>query len=156
MAAPGGGTAVNRGASRGQQATIPPVGGSTGPGSTSYATPIEDVMARVASDATHGVEAHEAARRLVRDGRNELERGERVSVLGLVAAQFRSLLVWILMGAALVSVVLGERADSLAIVAIVLLNAAIGFIQEYRADRAAARRRHQPRGGHWREQSHDA
>lgn len=118
--------------------TILPAGDSAGPGSAWYAEPTEDVMARVASDATRGVEAHEVAQRLARDGRNELERGETVSVLGLLGAQFRSLLVWILLGAALVSAVLGERADSLAIFAIVLLNAAIGFVQEYRADRAAA------------------
>ena len=129
---------MNRGASQRRQATIVPNGVSAGPGAAWYAVPIEDVIGRVASDATRGVEAHEAARRLARDGRNELERGERVSVLGLLGAQFRSLLVWILMGAALVSVALGERADSLAIIAIVLLNAVIGFVQEYRADRAAA------------------
>jgi len=127
---------VNRGASSPETA-LRAAGGSAGSGVAWWAAPIEDVIARVASDVSRGLDTPEAARRLARNGRNELEQGERVSVLGLLVAQFRSLLVWILLGAAAVSMAVGERADSLAIVAIVLLNAAIGFIQEYRADRAA-------------------
>jgi Ca2+-transporting ATPase len=96
------------------------------------------VAAALATDPEHGLAPEEAGQRLARDGPNELRKGEAVSPLALFGRQFRSLLVWILLGAAMVSAGLGERADSLAIVAIVLLNAAIGFVQEYRADRAAA------------------
>jgi Ca2+-transporting ATPase len=123
---------------RAQAPAIVPPDGSTGSDAVWWAAPVEDVVARVVGDPALGLARDDAVRRLARDGRNELERGGRLSIWGLMAAQFRSLLVWILLGAALVSMALGERADSLAIVAIVILNAAIGFLQEYRADRAAA------------------
>jgi Ca2+-transporting ATPase len=96
------------------------------------------VAAALTTDRAAGISPAEAAQRLARDGRDELHQGEALSPLTLFGRQFRSLLVWVLLGAAGISIALGERADSLAIVAIVFLNALIGFVQEYRADRAAA------------------
>jgi Ca2+-transporting ATPase len=99
---------------------------------------VSEVAAQLATDIEHGLSPQEAATRLVHAGPNELRKGEAISPLAILLSQFRSLVIWVLIGAALVSVLLGELADGIAIIAIVLLNAVIGFFQEYRAERAAA------------------
>jgi Ca2+-transporting ATPase len=94
-----------------------------------------------------GLSTQEAARRLVQSGRNRIRHEERRSWLGILASQFAGAMVWLLLGACVLSAALGERADAIAIAAIVLLNAAVGFAQEYRAERAlgALRRLTAPR-----------
>jgi Ca2+-transporting ATPase len=103
-----------------------------------HAADVRDVTDRLASDLARGLEAGETAARLERDGPNEIRRGREISPLAIFADQFRSLVIWVLLGAAVVSVGLGELVDGVAIVAIVILNAVIGFFQEYRAEHAVA------------------
>ncbi len=98
---------------------------------------VEQVMAQLGSTAD-GLSALDAAERLVANGPNELKEGKSISAFQILLAQFRSLIVWILVGASLVSGLLGERMDCVAILAIVVLNAAIGFYQEFRAERSIA------------------
>src|SRR5499426_969300 len=100
--------------------------------------PIPVLAAQFRTDVQHGLTSSEAAQRLQHDGPNELRKGQTVSPLALLAAQFSNLVIWILIGAALVSVALGEVVDGIAILAIVMLNAVIGFFQEYRAEQAVA------------------
>ena len=76
------------------------------------------------------------AERLVLDGANELRSQPPVPRWKLVLGQFESPLVWILVVAAVVSGVLGDIVDAVAITVIVLLNAVIGFAQEQRAEQA--------------------
>ena len=90
------------------------------------------------TDPARGLTSDEAARRLAQVGPNELQRGARISPLAILVQQFRSLVVWLLVGAGLVSGALGEWIDGLAILAIVVLNGTIGFFQEFRAERAVA------------------
>lgn len=97
----------------------------------------EDVLAQLGSAAT-GLPAHEAAKRLAADGPNELKEGKRISLLRMVLGQFKSLIIWILIGAGLVSAVLGDIVDAVAIFAIVVLNAAIGFYQQFKAEKSIA------------------
>lgn len=97
-----------------------------------------EIAARLATDPVRGLTAAEAARRLVLDGPNELRRGEAVSPLGILVRQFGSLVIWVLIGAAVISAALGEYVDGGAIIAIVVLNGIIGFFQEYRAEQAVA------------------
>lgn len=92
----------------------------------------------LATDVESGLTDEEAAARLVRYGSNKLLKGNQFSALAILASQFKSLVIWVLIGAAAISTVLGETADGIAIIAIVILNALIGFMQEYRAERAAA------------------
>jgi Ca2+-transporting ATPase len=99
---------------------------------------IDTLVGQLTVDPLRGLSAREAAERLVRDGANTLKKEETASVWGLLAGQFRSLVIWVLIAAALVSAALGETIDGAAIIAIVVLNAVIGFFQEYRAERAAA------------------
>jgi Ca2+-transporting ATPase len=83
-----------------------------------------------------GLTTDEAARRLVRYGPNELAEAERPGLLHRVWAQFKSFLVVVLIAAALISAVLGDWIEAIVILAIVLLNAALGVIQESRAEQA--------------------
>lgn len=101
-------------------------------------TSIPVLTARLTTDVLRGLSPQEAAARLQQWGPNALRQGKTVSPLAILAGQFRSLVIWVLIGAALVSAALGELADGIAILAIVLLNAVIGFFQEYRAERAVA------------------
>jgi len=83
-----------------------------------------------------GLTSAEAASRLRASGPNELETKGHVSPLKLLLGQFNSPLIWLLLGACTVSGALGEALDALAIASIVVLNAALGFFQEFRAERA--------------------
>ncbi|MBK7857838.1 MAG: cation-translocating P-type ATPase [Archangiaceae bacterium] len=83
-----------------------------------------------------GLSTAEARQRLSQHGPNQLERGHGPSALSMLAGQFKSPVVLLLLGACVVSGVLREVADAVAIGAIVVLNAVVGFFQEYRAERA--------------------
>ena len=85
-----------------------------------------------------GLSAEEAARRLAAAGPNLLKQGKRISPLQIFLAQFKSLIIWILIVAGAISGFLGEVLDAVAIVAIVVLNAAIGFYQEFSAEKSIA------------------
>ncbi len=98
---------------------------------------IDEVFTRLES-APGGLASEEAARRLAQYGPNELiDRGSR-HPLRLFLEQFTSLMVVILLGAVALSIVLGKLLEAGAILTIVLLFAVLGFVQEYRAERAIA------------------
>ena len=97
----------------------------------------EEVLGRLGSAAT-GLSAQEAAQRLAMNGPNELKEGKRISPLQILLGQFKSLIIWILIAAGVISGLLGEGVDAIAILAIVVLNAAIGFYQEFNAEKSIA------------------
>ena len=88
------------------------------------------------SDA--GLTQAEAARRLAADGPNAITGGHAVQPWRILLAQFKSLIIWLLVAAGAVSALLGDRVDAVAILTIVVLNAGIGFYQEYQAERSIA------------------
>ena len=96
-----------------------------------------DVLAFLNSSAT-GLTTQDAAQRIKVEGPNELRERGRVSLLWIFLGQFRSLIIWILIAAGVLSGALGDVVDAAAIFAIVLLNAAIGFYQEFRAEESIA------------------
>jgi Ca2+-transporting ATPase len=85
-----------------------------------------------------GLSEEEAASRLARHGSNTLPDAKRRSLWTIFFGQFADVMILVLLVAAAVSVALGEHQDALVIAAIVLLNAAIGFAQEFRTERAIA------------------
>src|SRR3989344_4279784 len=84
----------------------------------------------------NGLTEDEAARRLTESGPNQLKEKKKDSPVKLLLAQFNNFLVWILLAAVIFSVILGDIVEGVVIVIILVVNAIIGFIQEYRAEKA--------------------
>jgi Ca2+-transporting ATPase len=106
--------------------TSPPVAASPGSG----------VSRPDADPVRSGLSSTEAQRRLIEFGPNEIRREQATSALALFARQFASPVIWLLVGASVLSAALGELLDAGAIGAIVIVNSVIGFLQEHRAERA--------------------
>ena len=85
-----------------------------------------------------GLAPDEAVLRQGRYGFNELPEAPPPSLLKLFLSQFTSVIVWVLIGAAVISGLLEDWLDAAAILAIVFLNGLLGFVQEFRAERSLA------------------
>lgn len=83
-----------------------------------------------------GLSPEDAEKRLEEYGKNELKEKEKVSVFRLFLSQFKSILILILVIAAIVSALLGEAIDAAVILFTVFLAGILGFVQEYRAEKA--------------------
>ena len=90
------------------------------------------------TDSERGLTSQEAERRRIELGPNELPEAPPPSVVTLFLSQFTSIIVWVLIGAAVISGLLEDWLDAAAIVAIVFLNGLFGFVQEFRAERSLA------------------
>lgn len=95
----------------------------------------KDIAADFKVDLSEGLTQIEAERRL-QSGKNLLVKQKKTSPLIIFIRQLNSLVIWVLLGSAGISFLLGEKVNAIAIFAIVILNAVIGFVLEYRADRA--------------------
>jgi Ca2+-transporting ATPase len=93
---------------------------------------------RALASPSAGLSADEAAARLARVGPNEIREEVGHSRLSMFVAQFRGFLTYVLIAAAGISTVLGDWIEAVAIVAIIILNAVMGFVQESRAEEAMA------------------
>ena len=109
-----------------------------GGGGNWHTSEVAEVLGALSTSAASGLSDEEAARRLAEQGPNELEDKGGRSPWSILWEQFTSTMIAILVVAALVSAFLGDYEDSVAIAVIVVLNAALGFSQEYRAERAMA------------------
>lgn len=87
-------------------------------------------------DKLTGLSSAEAQQLLRESGPNELVRETSKPPWRLLLAQFSSPVIWLLLAACVAAAALGELADAIAIGAIVIINALVGFFQEYRAERA--------------------
>ena len=97
----------------------------------------QEAMARLGSSRS-GLSSIEAARRLAESGPNELAGPERDTAWALLLGQFKNILTLLLFAAAILSLFLGHSAEALAIAVIVLFSVVLGFVQEYRAEKAMA------------------
>jgi Ca2+-transporting ATPase len=86
----------------------------------------------------HGLSEDEAKKRLTKYGSNVLKETKKKTSFMMFLDQFRDFMILVLIAAAIISGIIGELSDTIAIVVIVILNAVIGFIQEYRAEKAMA------------------
>ncbi|MHB1245333.1 MAG: cation-translocating P-type ATPase [Sulfuriferula sp.] len=99
---------------------------------------VEDTAHRLAVDAELGLTAAEASSRLHRHGPNMLPEARRRPAWRIFFDQFADFMILVLLAAAIITGVIGDPEDTIAIAVIILLNAIIGFTQEYRAEKAMA------------------
>ncbi|PWB72163.1 MAG: ATPase [Anaerolineales bacterium] len=102
---------------------------------------VEEALKQVKSQQ-QGLSAGEAKRRLEEYGINELAAAERISPWQILLEQFKNILILILLGATVISLFLGHGIESIVIAVIVLFAVLLGFVQEYRAERAIEALKH--------------
>lgn len=100
--------------------------------------PVSEILRLLTVDASLGLSKRDVIRRRSAAGENVLSETPPVPLWKKLLGQFSDLVIWILIFAALFAGLMGEWVDSIAILAIVLLNGIIGFMQEERAERALA------------------
>jgi Ca2+-transporting ATPase len=103
---------------------------------TWHALTVDEALKTLDVVPSQGLTADEAGRRLVQYGPNELKSEERISALAIFLGQFKNTLIVILMVAIVLSAVVGEVVDAIIIGVIVLFCGVLGFVQEYRAEKA--------------------
>jgi len=101
-----------------------------------HACHVDEVLRRLAVDPAHGLSDDEIGRRRAHYGENRLAGDRGPGPLTLLARQFADVMILVLLAAAVVAGLIGEPVDAIAILVIVALNATIGLVQEYRAERA--------------------
>lgn len=97
-----------------------------------------DEVLQKLNSTSDGLSSTEAQKRLTEQGPNSIPAQKQKSLFRILLKQFSDFMIIILLIAAIVSGFIGELADTIAILVIVLLNAVIGTVQEFRADRAVA------------------
>lgn len=100
-----------------------------------YNKKIKDVFKELKT-SEKGLSKEEATHRLHKYGLNELKEEKKIHPLAIFFDQFKSPLIWILLVALVISILTKEIIDASVIGVIVVLNAILGFVQEYKAERA--------------------
>ncbi|GIM28126.1 calcium-translocating P-type ATPase, PMCA-type [Clostridium polyendosporum] len=87
-------------------------------------------------ELVRGLSTAEAERRLKTFGLNELSHKKRVSPIIIFFSQFNDFMVWVLMTATVISGLMGEKADAITILIIIIINGILGFIQEFKTEKS--------------------
>lgn len=95
---------------------------------------VEEILTRLAVSSESGLTDQEAKKRLSQFGPNSIQVKKKTSAIVILLRQFKSPVIYILIAAALIALSLGEALDAGAIVAIVIINTIIGFVQELKAE----------------------
>jgi Ca2+-transporting ATPase len=103
-----------------------------------YQSTAKAVLEQLNTNAEKGLSTAEARQRLEKYGHNEITEQKGRSIWAMLWEQLSSVMVWILLVAAVISFFLGDIEDALVIMLIVVLNAALGFQQEYKAEQSMA------------------
>lgn len=108
-----------------------------------HARSADDTAEALQTDRVRGLSTADAATRLIHYGLNTLAAARPVSALSLIVHQFRSLIVVLLFAAGAIALLLGDVIEALAILVVIVLNAVIGFVTEWKAASALAGLRRQ-------------
>ena len=106
------------------------------PTDAAFCMSVQELAEKLKSDPKTGLGADEVKKRLEAHGPNRLRRQKKKSVLAILLHQVRSIIVWLLTAAAVMSFVLGDIAEGVAIAFVLILNSAIGFFTELKAARS--------------------
>lgn len=102
-----------------------------------YQETIEAVLNKLKTDVKQGLTNEEAKKRLVENGENKLDEGKTKSVLALLFEQLKDVLVCVLLASAVLTVIVKhEYIDAIIILSVVVINAAVGVVQELKAEKA--------------------
>jgi Ca2+-transporting ATPase len=98
---------------------------------------LKEIETTIKTNLESGLSEEEAKKRLMESGYNELEEKKGRSPFKIFISQFNDFMIWILIGAAFISgIIIKEITDALVILVILIINSVLGFIQEYRAEKA--------------------
>ena len=97
---------------------------------------VDETLKTLNSDANEGLSEAEAKKRNLKFGLNELVEKEKPGPIRLFLGQFKEILIIILIFAAIAAYYVGDAIDAIVILIVVIINAVVGFIQEYRAEKA--------------------
>ena len=95
-----------------------------------------EVLKEFGVDSSVGLSESEAKARLDKYGLNKLKGKPKKSILTLFLSQLKDMLIYVLLAATIITLIIGEIADSVIILLVIILNAVIGVIQEYKAEKA--------------------
>lgn len=95
-----------------------------------------DVLKELGVDPTTGLSDDEAKKRLEQYGLNKLKGKPKKSLFALFLSQLKDMLIYVLLAAAVITIIIGEYTDSIIILLVVILNAVIGVFQEFKAEKA--------------------
>ncbi|SKA83214.1 Ca2+-transporting ATPase [Caloramator quimbayensis] len=84
----------------------------------------------------NGLSSKEVKKRLLKYGYNEIVKRKKVSPIKIFILQFNDFIVWVLLSATIISAFMGETADAVTILIIIIMDAVLGFIQEYRTEKS--------------------
>lgn len=97
---------------------------------------VDEIEKELNSNIQKGLTSKQAEKKLEKHGLNQLDEPERKSALLIFLSQFKDFLIIVLLAATLISGLLGEYIDAIAIILIVLLNGVLGFVQERKAEKS--------------------
>lgn len=95
-----------------------------------------DVLKELGVDPSTGLSDAEAKKRLEQYGLNKLKGKPKKSLVALFLSQLKDMLIYVLLAAAVITIIIGEYTDSIIILLVVILNAVIGVFQEFKAEKA--------------------
>ncbi|MCD6402709.1 MAG: ATPase, partial [Candidatus Aenigmarchaeota archaeon] len=97
---------------------------------------VKEIIEELKTDSKKGLSDEEARKRLKQYGYNQLPEAKKPSKLIMFLRQFESFLVILLIVAVILSIIIGEILDAVVILIILIMNAILGFYQEYKAEKA--------------------